>query len=336
MLNVFSGMTANVVWQKALKKLLATEHVYRDSRLGEMLELTQASFRVEDPRQRWITSRKPSINPAFAIAEVFAILGGMNDAKFLNFWNPALPKYAGKTAEYYGAYGYRLKKQFQFDQIERAYAALKSTPKTRQVVLQIWDPKTDFPDNDGSPRSEDIPCNICSLLKVRDGKLDWMQVMRSNDLYRGTPYNFVQFTTLQEIMSGWLGLNVGSYCQVSDSLHLYKSDISEINKASSLAHDSRIKNTDDLRLPKTEWDQAFRAASDLMRMLSEDDLTLRKFQRVFSNSSIPKSYANLVLVAAADSARRRGWVEEMNQATMACENKMLVLLWRAWEARKLA
>jgi thymidylate synthase len=301
-----------------------------------MLELPQTSFRVEDPRQRWITARKPAINPAFAIAEVFAILGGMNDAKFLNFWNPALPKYAGKTSEYYGAYGYRLKNQFQFDQIERAYAALKSNPKTRQVVLQIWDPKTDFPDNDGSPRSEDIPCNICSLLKVRDGKLDWMQIMRSNDLYRGTPYNFVQFTTLQEIMAGWLGLDVGSYCQVSDSLHLYKSDISKINKTSSLANDSQITNTDDLRLPKTEWDRVFRAASGLMRTLSEDDLSLRRFQRVISNISIPKSYANLVLVAAADSARRRGWVEGMKQATTACENEMLILLWKAWETRKLA
>lgn len=46
--------------------------------------------------------------------------------------------------------------------------------------------------------------------------------MRSNDVHRGLPYNVVQFTTLQEVMAGWLGLEVGGYHHWSDSLHLYR------------------------------------------------------------------------------------------------------------------
>jgi len=76
---------------------------------------------------------------------------------------------------------------------------------------------TDFPDEEGRPASQDILCNVLSMLKIRDGRLEWTQVMRSNDLFRGVPYNFVQFTVLQEVIAGWLGLEVGAYDHVSDS-----------------------------------------------------------------------------------------------------------------------
>ena len=52
--------------------------------------------------------------------------------------------------------------------------------------------------------------------------------MRSNDVLLGTPYNFVQYTSLQEILAGWLDIGVGSYNHYSDSLHLYERDIKKI------------------------------------------------------------------------------------------------------------
>jgi len=57
---------------------------------------------------------------------------------------------------------------------------------------------------------------------IRRGKLEWLQVMRSNDAVWGLPYNFIQFTSLQEILAGWLGVPIGSYNHVSDSLHVYE------------------------------------------------------------------------------------------------------------------
>ena len=42
------------------------------------------------------------------------------------------------------------------------------------------------------------------------------------------PYNFVQFSNLQEILAGWLELDVGSYNHYNDSLYLYNRDISKI------------------------------------------------------------------------------------------------------------
>lgn len=43
------------------------------------------------------------------------------------------------------------------------------------------------------------------------------------------PYNFIQFTTLQEIIAGWLNLDIGEYFYFTDSLHVYKSDLEKFS-----------------------------------------------------------------------------------------------------------
>lgn len=229
MIRAFIGKTADEVWCQAMSTLQSDDLCsFEQSRLGAMREILHANLYIENPRERWVVSRLPAINPAFAIAEVFWILAGSNDASFINFWNPSLPKFSGSGNVYHGAYGYRIINHFGVNQLERAYHALKNNPDSRQVVIQIWDVKSDLPNESGAPVSSDIPCNLFSMLKVRDGKLEWTQVMRSNDLYRGTPYNLVQFTTLQEILAGWLGLDVGGYYQISDSLHVYESEFTPV------------------------------------------------------------------------------------------------------------
>ncbi len=225
-MRVFEADTADDVWGAAADELLrGGDAAQQASRCGPTRELLHVGLVIRDPRQRWIVSRRPVPNPAFAIAEALWILAGRNDAAFPNFWNPILPRFSGSGPTYHGAYGHRLRHAFGLDQIERAYRALAAAPDTRQVVLSIYHPRLDLPDEDGVEASKDVPCNVCSLLKLRGGRLEWAQVMRSNDLIRGLPYNFVQFTTILEVMAGWLGVQPGSYTHFSDSLHAYETDI---------------------------------------------------------------------------------------------------------------
>ena len=151
--------------------------------------------------------------------------------------------------------GIRLRHHKGVDQVARAYQALSNNPDTRQAVLQIWDSSIDLPQPDGTPVDKDIPCNVMSLLKVRDGRLEWLQVIRSNDLFLGVPHNFVQFMCLQEVMAGWLDVDCGAYHQVSDSLHLYEHDEESVLGSAPLP--DLPPNTDSLALPKTESETAF-------------------------------------------------------------------------------
>lgn len=332
MSDIFSGQTADKVWRRIFESFRNTDTTsVQESRRGPTRELLHVHFHIENPLERWIHSRIPAINPAFALAEVFWILSGSNDAHFINFWNPALPKFSGTGDHYHGAYGHRIKNQFGIDQLECAYNVLKNNPDSRQVIIQIWDPRTDLPNEDGTPKSPDIPCNICSLPKIRNGRLEWLQIMRSNDFYLGMPYNVVQFTTLQEILAGWLGVEVGAYHQVSDSLHVYESDLTKMDISSS---QSNIRNTDKLAVTRNEFDSILDKVFTTMQKLTNKNLNKKTFQTLVDIQSLPEGYRNILLITAADSARRRKWDEEMLWASDKCTNPALTSLWNAWLFRR--
>ncbi len=323
----FEGDSADQVWQQAAAKFGGRrQYRIQPSRDGDTNELLHAAFSIRYPRQRWVVSRRPPMNPAFAIAEIVWILRGRQDSAFLNFWNPQLPRFSGAGPQYDGAYGYRLRHQFATDQIDRAYSALRSAPDSRQVVLQIWDPKTDLPDTLGMPASPDVPCNICSLLKVREGRLEWTQILRSNDLFLGVPYNFVQFTSLQEILAGWLDLEPGNYVQFSDSLHLYDRDLSWMAKSQS---STTAQNTDTLALPKPESDEVFVDLETDMLVLMDESLTQVQIEKTVCRAR-PLAFRNFSLVLAAYTARKRGWAGAVREMLTECCNPVFKELCAKW------
>jgi thymidylate synthase len=331
--NSFEGETADEAWRLSAQALMNDNALRQDSRLGSTREILHASYVINNPRQRWVLSRQPAINPAFAIAEVIWILLGRNDADFLNYWNPILPKFAGDTKIYHGAYGYRLRNNFSFDQIERAYQILSNNPDSRQVILQIWDGILDLPSSAGLSAAPDIPCNICSMPKIRDGKLEWLQVMRSNDLFLGSPHNFIQFTSLQEILAGWLGVEVGSYVQICDSLHCYEKDLGSYSMSEEPID---LKNTDNLAIGKSESEAAIQFIGSAMDQLRSVDLTIANFSQIKNKTDLPQGYQNMLNIVAADAARRRGWIEEMVSSASACSNPALFMAWERWEFRMQA
>ncbi|WP_446745596.1 thymidylate synthase [Silvibacterium acidisoli] len=265
----------------------------------------------------------------FAIVEVIGIVAGRQDSAYLNFFNPRLPKFAGAGVSYPGAYGYRLRNHFGVDQLERACSALARNPHSRQAVLQIWDANTDIPLADGSPTSADVPCNLCSMLKLRNGKLYWTQVMRSNDLFRGTPYNFVQFTMLQELLAGWLGVAMGSYTQLSDSLHVYERDLENVTSRIPL---DAPTSEDNLLLPKDMSDSIWSSLNKAVNELIAPGLRENDIVDIAVSPGTP-AVRNMLLIVAADSARRRGYDQLANDLSGRCTNPLLSLASKRWHER---
>lgn len=258
------------------------------------------------------------------------MLGGRDDAAFLTPWNSELPKFVGPDPILRGAYGARLRRWFGIDQLASAYDALHHNKSTRQIVLQIWSANDDLPIDEGKPRSGDVPCNICASLKVRGGRLHWLQVMRSNDLVRGLPYNFVQFTTLQEVMAGWLGVGVGEYTHVTDSLHVYNSDLEDVMHSK---REDAVCNADSLAIPKDEFDTILPTMIASIAACADPNVQTAELQALKRTVSVPESYRNLLLVVAAESARRRHWADDAQHLIECCTNPTLVLLWRKWNDR---
>lgn len=330
MFSAFEGSSANEVWQQIAHafrtgKFLGTHN----SRAGATKEILHAMIAIENPRQRWIVSRQPTLNLPFALAEIIWIVRGRNDSAFLNYFNRQLPKYAGGGPVYHGAYGFRLRSQFGFDQLERAYSALRSNPDSRQVALQIWDAKSDFPDSEGKAVAADIPCNMTALLKVREGRLEWLQVMRSNDLFRGLPYNIVQFTALQEILAGWLNLKVGGYHHVSDSLHVYDNTASDIERSLPII---AADNVDDLAVSKGVSENCFTFLESLVERIIEPDTAMDDLLADL-DKGIPQVYLNMAAVLCAEGARRRKDPKLIERAMEKCSNPIYLQLYNGWRTR---
>jgi thymidylate synthase len=328
---LFQGDTADDVWLQAASHLRGHEGVHhQESRAGGTQEILGAAFEINDPRQRWITSREPAINPAFALAEVIWIMAGRQDSHFINFWNPKLPEFAGHTKNYHGAYGHRLQYAHKLNQLDRAYKALKENPDSRQVVLQIWHPGMDFPSVTGQPAALDVPCNITSLLKIRRGRLEWTQILRSNDLILGVPHNFVQFTTLQEILAAWLNVEVGAYRHYSDCLHVYTRDLKAISEPEIIKPE---KNNARLKFSKEDSDLLFSQLTKSALGMTASRFTPRDLKRIVYNAGLVPELVDWLLILAADCARRKGWLELVAEFLTVCNNPALTQLWGRWFKR---
>lgn len=328
----FDAASADEAWILAVDAIKdGTDVVRQNGRGGYTSELLHVTIHVHDSRQRWVVSRTPALSVAFAVVEVIGILNGRRDSAYLNFFNPILPKYAGTGAEYHGAYGFRLRCSVGFDQLERASNALKANGDGRQVVLQIWDAMLDFPSDGGTPVADDIPCNICSMLKIRNGRLEWSQIMRSNDIFLGLPHNFVQFMTLQEVLAGWIGIEPGPYTHFADSLHLYEKDAEDVFSSAAV---SMGATSDSLALPKHEADPIWREMNRRVDALVQKELTPKEYGTIARLDDAPQAFGNLMAVVAADAARRRKSLDGVYEAISLCESPILMQLWERWAERK--
>lgn len=205
-------------------------------------EIAPIGITINNPKKRVISFPERKINPGFMTAELLWMLRGSNDVEEIGHYNKQWLKYTddGKTLN--GAYGQRIFKwdgmfdiweesyndeegnphvNFQcdhivIDQFEKAFEQLKADPDTRQATIVLFNPVQDYRD------TKDKPCTNLLRFMIRDGKLNMTVFMRSNDVILGYPYDIFNFTMMQEIMAGKLGIEVGKYTHIADSFHIYE------------------------------------------------------------------------------------------------------------------
>jgi len=203
--------------------------------LGAWLCLTQ-------PRRRLLNVPPVRVlNPAFAAAETLWILSGSDDEWIYEF-NQRLLAYTDQ-GRLQGAYGPRLRRWAgNVDQLEQVVTRLRDDPDTRQGVVQLFDPGRDH------RGYKDVPCTLGWRFYLRDGRLHLHTTMRSQDLWLGFAYDVFTFTVLQELVAGWLGVEVGEYHHHVDSLHLYDQDV-----PAARALPTRVSASEEMAPLNLEW-----------------------------------------------------------------------------------
>lgn len=190
-------------------------HVLNEGRIVKprgytTVEVQDMTFTVTDPLDCLPigVGRKPKL--AIGAAEALLMCGGIASPSLLTSVSGNFSRFLD-GGDLHGGYGRRLGPQ-----IARCAERLMQDRDTRQAVMTIWDPFYDAED------TRDLPCTIAMNFRIRAGKLNMGVVMRSNDVWLGTPYDVFMFTQLQLTMANIVGVDVGRYTHHAWSLHAYE------------------------------------------------------------------------------------------------------------------
>ncbi|WP_323955551.1 thymidylate synthase [Aeromonas caviae] len=220
-MKLYQGANLNELYVQALHDCVEIKSP-TPSRVGVVYDLGPAVFELELGSLNILTLPKRALNPFFAIAESAWIIGGSNKLDTLSYYLKSYNRFSDDHLTLNGAYGFRLREHFGYDQINYVIKELRNTPESRRCVLCMYGPE-----DLTNKISKDIPCNTSIMLKIRDGCLDLTVTNRSNDIYLGVPYNFFVFQVLHYYLANEIGVNVGHQRHFTDSLHLYENNINE-------------------------------------------------------------------------------------------------------------
>lgn len=188
------------------------------------LETTGASIGLEFPRRRCTTLRGRRWSFGLALGEFCWHASGRDDVESIAYYAKRWADFSDDGRHIVGScYGRRIFHaggDAGASQWERAKRLISEDPDSRRVILNFQDSQTAL-----SIDSKDVACASTMQFLVRDGKVDAIVYMRSNDVFLGLPYDLFVFTMLQELFAAELGLDVGRYHHMVGSLHLYESDL---------------------------------------------------------------------------------------------------------------
>jgi hypothetical protein len=197
------------------------------SRAGDVLRMPAPVATIyTNPNERVLFHPWRDANPFFHLVEAIWMLAGRDDLKQLTPYVKRMELFSddgGVTQP--AAYGARWRNhRFEglgwTDQLNWAVKRLRDNPNDRRVVIQMWDPFTDVAATNRD--SKDVPCNLTALPWVGNGKLHLTVFNRSNDMIWGAyGANAVHFSVMLEYLACRLGLEVGTYTQISNNFHAY-------------------------------------------------------------------------------------------------------------------
>jgi hypothetical protein len=208
--------------------LLFSKGMARYSRNGPVLQMPWPVATVyTSPTERVLFWPERDANPFFHLYESLWMLAGRNDVAGPVKYVKTFGQFSDDGRVFHGAYGFRWRNHFTndagcMDQLTIIIRRLRKDPTDRRCVLAMHDAAMDL-----DVQTKDQPCNLTITFQISvAGQLDMVVFNRSNDIVWGCyGANAVHFSMLQEYMARRIGVEVGTYTQVSVNWHGYHATI---------------------------------------------------------------------------------------------------------------
>lgn len=304
--------------------------VRRKSRNGDVTMFCEpCTIQYQKPKERVVFWPERDANPFFHLFESLWMLAGRNDVAYVEQFSAQIGQYSDDGKTFHGAYGYRWRKHFGFDQLLHIAKALKDNPEDRRQVLSMWDANVDGLFRTG----KDFPCNLQAVFqRDHEGRLNMTVYNRSNDSVWGAlGANCVHFSYLQEFLAVSIGCEVGQYWQVSANMHLYDFNSAFVKPLADKAFPSEQYKGGDYyehdvpTFPLVNGDIPT-WHSDLGMFLSEGGRAIGYRDRFFRSVAVPMDNAYRAFKNKKDPLRFEAALSWLNQMA-SCDWKLAAAEW---------
>jgi len=307
----------------------------------EIKEILAAPFVIENPRHRVLGVPARKFSTEYLAAELVWYFAGHNRCDWIerhaSFWTHI----QNDDGTLNSAYGDRIFNrgllkgggttgQLDRNQWQMVLDELRKDPDSRRAVIHIRAVDDGFD-------AKDVPCTLTLQFLLREGRLDMIVHMRSNDLVLGSCYDVPAFTLMQEVMANDLSVELGRYYHFANSLHVYSRHYDMAREAAG--EDVHLVRTSNGGMNESmtalephvtidvmrEWaaalykfdidlDNIAEACSSLADLKNEIARELKKVV-LSCDVSLVRDIARLLATSAMKRAakNRPEWKEEMNQ-----------------------
>lgn len=256
--------TFDAIYRDIIKKILDQGVEELNERTGKKTKaLPGVSFQIDIEKDGFpiLTLRK---NPfKSAIAEMVWFISGEKNTTFLRKFTKMWDLFLEEDGTLAAAYGYRWRHAFDRDQLGALIKLLEEEPSSRHGVIITWDPRED---GYGGIPKKNVPCPYTFTVNIIGGRLHLHNIVRSNDMILGCPFDTFGFSLLLCILAQKLGVKPGIYTHSISNAHIYDNHYEGAEELISRDNDHlNIK----LSLPPNVYERAERLDEKLVPEILE-------------------------------------------------------------------
>lgn len=243
----------NRTWKMKVESVLKSYDCISKPRGMEVRELIGNGYVV--PMPAYISLAARNVNLSFMLGEAWWILSGSNRVSDITNYMKTYKNFSDDEVFLRGAYGPKI-----VDQLGYVVDTLEKDNDSRQAVINIW--------RERPGQSKDIPCTLSMQFLIRNGKLNSVTTMRSQDIVLGFTYDVFTFSMVAmsvKLLLKQRGIDVelGELFVNPGSLHIYEKHYEDAKEwAQSFETDRQIPTA----VSKLEKAESY---DDLLRLLKE-------------------------------------------------------------------
>lgn len=211
--------TFDIIYRNLIKKIMDEGVEELNERTGHKTKtLPGLTFQIDLEKDGFpiLTLRKQPIKSP--IAEQVWFITGDKDTEFLRKYTKMWDEFLEDDGSISSAYGYRWRHHFGRDQLENLILLLEKDKSSRHGVIITWDPRDDG--YGGTPK-KNVPCPFAFTVNIIGGKLNLHNIVRSNDMMLGCPFDTFGFALLMMTLAQRLNVLPGIYTHSISNAHIY-------------------------------------------------------------------------------------------------------------------